>query len=237
MQTTSIRQYERLAEAQRTSRRTMADAIAVLQDMAGFADTDLAQILVGQIKLPSAEVLGLVQIVFDRPVNHGPYVVSLPTCKQLRAKRPGESEHDFFDIATLHDATLDTAGNALLADGMTLRNIEVIPAWLPIEPSRLDWRIVHHTLSILRAEGCYRDLRHGIPLELREMVPDWKILDCSRFSGLSLPPLKVLASCIRDLDPTLKKLSQQQIADTLQKFGIRIPTARPRRPLATIQLG
>jgi len=97
-------------------------------------------------------------------------------------------------------------------------------------PSKLDWRIVQHTISIIGAEArCYRRLCEGLAPRFKDMVPDLRFIDCSRLVGLMVPPLKVISSLIREKDPTLKKLSEQQIANTLHKFGIRIPTVRPRK--------
>src|SRR5262249_37607383 len=117
-----------------------------------------------------------------------------------------------------------------LTNGAELRAVELVPALLPRNPSELDWRIVHHTVAIIGAEErCYRSLGKGLRRPLRDMVPDARFLDCQQLSGLDLPPLKVLALDIAARDPTLKRLSQQKIADALRKFGIRIPRPRPRR--------
>ena len=115
-------------------------------------------------------------------------------------------------------------------NGAVLRAVEVIPAKLPLKPSDLDWRIVHHVVSIIHAEDrCYRSLReHAKPKCLDvpgEMIPDTRFLDCSALDGLKLPSLKHLAKQIGKKDPALKRLSRQKIADALRKFGMRIPTS------------
>jgi hypothetical protein len=222
-----MRRYERLSEEDRNSRRTMADAVEVLREKAGFGNNDRAEISIGRLKLPSAEVVGLVQIIFDPRRSDEACVVSLPTSKQFKAYRANARERDCFDIAELHGAVLDGSGNVLLTNDTALRAVEVIPARLPLEPTEFDWRIIHCTLSIIGAEHCYRYLSYGLPPQLRERVPDLRILDCSTFESLTLPRLKVLISRIRETEPPLP--SAQQVADTLHKFGIRIPIARPRR--------
>jgi hypothetical protein len=215
-------QYERLCEEGRISRRTMADAIEVLHEKAGFGANDRAEISIGLLKLPSAEVVGLVQITFDPQIGDKAYVVSLPTSKQFKAYRTNARQRGCFDIAELHGAVLDGSGNVLLANGIALRGVEVIPARLPLEPTELDWRIIHHTLAIIEADDCYRSWASGL------LPADLRIADCGTFRGLTLPRLKVLSSRIRERDPTLKMLSTQQVADTLSKFGVRIPVRRPR---------
>jgi hypothetical protein len=224
MQNNSARHYDILAEDRRMSRRTMTDATAVLQDYAGFAETDRAEIRIGGLKLPSAEIVGLVQIVFDQPHTDKSFVVTLPTSRQFRARRPNTSEYERFDIAKLHEATVDGTGNVRLTDGAALRAVEVIPARLFLEPSELDWRIAKHAISLMQVENrCYRQLSYGLPPQFLDMAPDPRFLDCSTLAGLPVPPLKVVTAFIRERDATLRRLSEQQIADSLRKFGIRIP--------------
>ena len=77
-------------------------------------------------------------------------------------------------------------------------------------------------------DRCYRSLREGLLPPLQAMVPDLRFIDCSRLSGLERPPLKELADQIAEKDWTLRKLSQQKIADALRAFGMRVPKSRPR---------
>jgi hypothetical protein len=224
-----MQRYERLSEEARNSRRTMADAVEVLREKVGFGDNDRAEVSIGLLKLPSAEVVGVVQIIFDPQRGDKAYVVSLPTSKQFKAYRANAPQRDRFDIAELHGATLDGRGAVLLTNGIALQAVEVIPACLPLEPTKLDWRIIRYALSIIGANHCYRHWASGLPSQLQEMLADLRFVDCSAFESLTPPPLKVLSSRIREKDPTLKMLSGQQVADTLRKFGIRIPIARPRR--------
>jgi hypothetical protein len=226
MQEHSARHYEVLAEQHRRSRRTMADAMAVLRDHVDFAETDRAEIRVGRLKLPSAEVVGLVQTVFIQPGSDKGHVVSLPTSKRFRARRPNTSEYERFDIAELHEATLDGTGNVRLRDGATLRAVEVIPARLPLAPSALDWLIVYHTIRFVDAEEqCFQSLRDAFNDLPIDMVPDLFWIDCSKLNGLPIPTLDSIAAYIASIERTL--VSQQKIADTLRKFGVRFPQPRP----------
>lgn len=230
--------YERLFEEARTSRRTIADALDVLRDARDFKDGDRAKIGIGLLKLPSGDVVGLVNLFFEIPPGEEVCIVSLPTSAEFQGRRSGSPEGDRFDIARLDGAVADGRGGVRLNDGTMLRAVEVIPAYLPEEPSELDWRIVHHTISIIGAEErCYRRLGAELPVPYRDMVSDIRFLDCSRLSELKLPPLKEIAWKIAVRDPTLEKLSQQKIADALRRFGMRLPTPRPRvktRSIATI---
>ena len=62
-----MRQYERLAEQDRLSRRTIMDALEVLRQIADFQADDHAEIHIGLLKLPSAAVVGLVDMAFVAP--------------------------------------------------------------------------------------------------------------------------------------------------------------------------
>ena len=80
-----------------------------------------------------------------------------------------------------------------------------------------------------------------MPAEFREMVPDVRVLDCNKLSGLDIPSLEAIAAYIAERDRTLRRLSLQKIADALRRFGMRVPN--PSRHVSahhissTIQLG
>jgi hypothetical protein len=168
----------------------------------------------------------LVDVLFKNPRQEKVYVASLPTSSHFRASAGGR---DLFEIARLHGAAVNATANVRLADGTELRGIEVVPAYLPYQPTEHDRRIVRATIAALGAEEhCYRSWQARLPPPLQEMVPDWWGIDCRLLSGLELPPLKELAWRIAQKDPPLGKLSQQMIADALRRFGMRIPKSRPR---------
>jgi hypothetical protein len=233
MQESSFRHYERLAEEHRTSRRTMADAVAVLQDYSGFSENDRAEIRIAGLKLPSAEVVGLVQLVFDRPGCDTTYLVSLPTSKLFRCRRLGARQSECFDIALLDGAVLDGASKVRLTDGALMCAVEVLPVRLPLAPTALDWLIVYHTIRFIDAkEQCFRPLRSAINDLPMDMIPNLSWIDCSKLPGLAVPSLDSIATYIASVGPKLG-VSQQKIADTLLKFGMRIPRSRPRAKPAT----
>jgi hypothetical protein len=86
----------------------------------------------------------------------------------------------------------------------------------------LDWCIVHHTIEFIGAEQeCYKyPIRFERPRDA---------LDCSALPALRdrIPLLKQIQGYIADREAALKDLSEQQIANTLRKFGMRIPASRP----------
>jgi hypothetical protein len=220
-------EYQRLCEESKASRRTIADALEVLRQAADFADDDRAEIRIGALHLPSDHIVGLVDIVFDAPHRDKTFIVSLPTSARCRAICDAWPRRRELETSKLDGAVVDAEANVHVSGGK-LRAVEVIPFPLPYEPTELDWRIVRLTIAIIAAEDrCYRSLRDGMPLELRHMVPDLRFLDCSTLSGLDLPALKYIRSWITEKDHTLRKLSEQKVADSLRKFGMRIPKPRP----------
>jgi hypothetical protein len=225
-----MREHERLCEEDRTSRRTISDALNVLCECTGFDEHNRAEIRVGPMQLPSGELVGLVDIVFDAPRQEKASIVSLPTSGRFRCIDEASSARQSFEIARLDGAAVDAKANVLLADGSNLRAVEVIPARLPYEPSELDWLILHHVIAMTGAgEHCYRSLREGLPPHLAEMVPDIRAIDFARLYArpMNLPPLGKIVRYIGRRDPRLKA-SRRKIADALRTFGLRVPRPRPR---------
>lgn len=219
-----MKEHERLAECDRHLRRTAMDALEVLRKEAGFQDDDWAEFHVGFLRLPSSDNVGQVDICFDDPARRKTCRVSLPASTHFSAKEQARSFSRRFEIGLLNRARIDARGHVLLAGGRRLRAIKVEPVRLPYNPSKLDWRIVHLTLEFIDARHCYRSLQEGLPPDVQSMVPDRRFLDVGRLSGLTLPSLRDLT---RYVARKYKRVSGQQIADSLRKFGIRHPQARP----------
>jgi hypothetical protein len=223
----SMSEFQRLFEEDRRSRRTIADAIEVLRQTCDFNSHDRAEIRIGPLRLSSGDVVGLVDVQF--PVRDKVFIVSLPTSAQFRANCGGASQRGCFEIDRLDGAVVAFDGNVRLKDGATLSAVEVIPTRVLHDPTELDWRIVQLAVAMIGAENdCYRSLRTGVPQPQQDMVPDVRRLDCSKLSGLDLPPLKEIAIYIGERNRTLRKLAPQKIADALRKFGMRVPKPRPR---------
>ena len=229
-----MQHYQLLREEERGHRRTVSHAIDVLAHGADFGGADVADIRVGTLCLPSREQVGLLSVSFESKTLGKTFVVSLATSAMFTARCQGEEAARQFSIFELDGAKADNDNIVRLSDGTILRAVEVIPAKLPLKPSDLDWRIVHHVISIMAAEDrCYRSLRdHAKPKcsdVLEEIIPDDRFIDCSAIGGLELPSLKYLAQQIGRRDPSLKNLSRQAIADALRDFGIRIPERKAAR--------
>lgn len=220
-----MHRYEWLQQEQRQKRRGIADVIEVLLRYGAFHHVLATQIRVDALRLPSQEIVGLVAVFAESAAEETTFILTLPTSKQFRAARQGSPKVEEFDIFRLDGATVDSGGAVTLADGTRLRAVEVIPSLLPYHVTELDWCIVHHAIESLGAESeCHR---YPISFERPRDA-----LDCSALPGLQdrIPLLKQIHGHMADREPQLEKLSKQQIANTLRKFGMRISRARPRRP-------
>lgn len=217
-------QYLRLDEKNRQSRRTIADALEVLRREASFGVCDRALVRSRSFRLPSTEVAGVVQVIFDPSEGELSYVVSLPTSSGFYAKDWNSLQRAHYDIGALDGAEIDELGNGLLTDGTKVRAIELIPSHLPLDPTELDVRILHGTLMHSGAEQCYRSVRDDIPGDPR--VPDLRGIDYSRLSGLNIPSLESIAAFLAERHPALPVPSPQTISNALRKFGVRLPKAR-----------
>ncbi|MGY4234726.1 hypothetical protein ACVIIW_003673 [Bradyrhizobium sp. USDA 4449] len=208
----------RLQQDRYNERRSLADAIDVLVQANVLLGARAGQIRVGGLKLHRERIVGLVTVWVERPDMT--YLVSLPGSMQFLTKRQGDSAIETFDIFQLDGATFDSDGNVELTDGTRLRAVEVIPVLRAYEATELS--IVQHTVAYLEAEReCYRR-------------PIWfqrPCLDCSALPRLrrNITLLKQIQDYIAKREPALEHLSEQKISDALCKFGMRIPTKRPRR--------
>jgi hypothetical protein len=221
----AMRQYERLSEDKRTSRCTIADAIAVLEQSASFGPDDTAIIQVGRLPLLSGEVVGIVQVIFDLPCSEKSYVVSLPTSTQFYSRR---SDGARWDIGLLHKGVVDSTGRLVLTTGASLHAVELVPARLPLEPTELDYRIVHATTVFAggRQTG-YRKLREEPNLQdVIDQVPDLQFLDLQRIQNLPIPSLDSIAVYLKETAPSLPVPSKEKIATALLNFGMRFRRRR-----------
>lgn len=230
-----MRTYEILDLAGQRSRRTIADALAVLQSLAAFGEHDRAEIRVGLMPLVPRKYVGLAQIVFDVPCSEQSYAVPLPSAEFFRAYSV-EGQRERYGIELLDRGIVDGRGNVRLADGQTLRAIEIEPTRLPLKPTALDWRIVHLAIECCRVgensgafsarEKCYRALGQCLRSEdaaIAYMLPDMEFVDCSELTDLMVPSLDAIAAYWAEVYPGERAPSLQKIANTLADFRMRFP--------------
>jgi hypothetical protein len=215
-----------LGDNERNERRTIMDALEVLRTEAKFEENDVAVLWLGGLRLPSTKIVHLVCISFESQIHKKKFFVSLPSANSFKARFEGEPEPQEFEIASLAGATINGWGHVRLSDGTQILGVEIIPALLPYKVTRLDWAIIRQTVAALGVEDeCRYD-----PGELAQRAlgtnPIGNPIDCSRLSGHTAPLLKVIQGRIQDHEPGFKTVSLQKIADTLRKFGMRIPSGR-----------
>jgi hypothetical protein len=179
------------------------------------------------LRLPSEKVVGLVHVSFDSTLHLKTFLVSLPTASRFLAKVENLALPQEFEIARLDCAAVNSQGHVRLSDGTQIRKVEVIPALLPYDITSLDWAIMRQTIATLGIEDqCRYHPGHDV-LENLGFDPFSNSIDCSKLSSHPAPLLKTIQAGIQDHEPGFGTVSQQKIADTLRKFGMRIPAARP----------
>jgi hypothetical protein len=196
----------------------------VVRQEQGVDDIAQAEIRLAPLQLPSGKRTAVVQVLFP---DLG-YSVSLPSSARFRALSTTSSHRTVLEISLLDRARICSDNSVVLGNGTRLRAVELLPTYLPYNPSELEERILLHVISLTKSGGyCYRSIREGLPEHLQDRVPDLRMLDYSRVHTIKAPPLKVIRGYIADNDPNLK-LSDQKIADALARFGVRVPRPRPR---------
>lgn len=232
-----MRTYEILDLAGMRERRTVADALAILEAEAGFGEEDKAETRVGLVPLRPGQNVGLVQVVFDVPCSVKSYSVPLPSAEFFYAYS-AERRRERYPIPLLDRGIVDARGVIALANRQTIRSVEIEPARLPLDPTDLDWRIVHVAVECCRTDKsdrfserevdnrCYRPLRKALRPEdaaLAYMVPDERWLDCSALTNLWVPCLDSIAAYWAEVYPHECPPSMQKIANTLADFRMRFP--------------
>jgi hypothetical protein len=218
--------HELLGENERNNRRTIMDALEILRTKASFEQDDVAKIQLGMLRLLSSEIVSLVLVSFESAIHQKSFLVSLPTASSFRAKLEGAPKSQEFEIARLGGATINSRGQVQLSDGAQIRGVEIIPALLPYDITPLDRAIIRQTIATLGIEEqCRYD--PGGRLPEAEFNPFDYAIDCSKLSGHPPPRLKAVQARIEDHESGFETVSLQKIANTLRKFGMRIPASRP----------
>lgn len=222
-------------------RRTVADAIAVLQSGATFGDDDTAQIRVELMRLAPGKDVCAIVVVFSVPCSDKAYTVPLPSAKFFTAYF-GNGVRSRSPVKLLHQAIVNPAGWVRLSNGETVRAVEIVPARLPLTPTELDRRIVRVALACCRTleipspserenqrrvvEKCYRRLRDVVPADCSAdfaTAPEIRLLDCSALADLRVPSLEAIAAHWTHVYPESRAPSRQKIANALADFRIRFP--------------
>jgi hypothetical protein len=228
-------------EDSRKQRCTIADALDVLVADAGFRAGDIATIITQGLQLPDWSVAWLVALTFDGGCRSDaqPVVVFLRTASEFFAIQADETKKEGYPIDQLHGGNVDYDGVVIALNGDRFRAVELKRAILPYEPTPLERDIVSATLSTdsWASRDIYRDLCDDLPVEIRRKHPTIKVLDYSKLVkearlGTRGPMLKEIQGKFADLFQGRILPSPQQISNTLEKIGIRLPHQRRKRTVA-----
>src|SRR5689334_10601226 len=101
-----MRKYTLLSEENVQRRRTVADALNVLEAAIGAWDSMGARIEVGPLRLPAGKLVGLVSVIYDVIGGNESYVVRLPTATQFTAFREASQVRERFGVFELAGASI-----------------------------------------------------------------------------------------------------------------------------------
>jgi hypothetical protein len=232
-----MRDYQILELDGKRSRRTIADALAVLEMRAAFGQEDIAEIRVRMMPLRPDKSVGIVQVVFDVPCSENSYAIPLPSAEYFRGMS-ADGHRKRHRIELLAGALTDAKGNVRLGNGDAMRAVEVEPARLPLAPTKLDWRIIRLAIACCWTaedapfsepavhEACYRPLTEAIRPEHvsdTRMVPDVRLLNCGALTDVWVPSLDAIGAYWAEVYPRERVPSPQKIADTLADFRMGFP--------------
>lgn len=208
-------QYQALGANTYRCRRSIADALDVLSTEGSFAADDHAVIRVGAFPYMPDYFIGFPWLEFFGSEGIA-YSVTLPAALHFRISIAAFPTREY-NIFLLAGAAVNGTGLVRLADGRTLRGIDVVPALLNREPTELDWDIIY---AIIKLHG-------GVDKYMIEYMPPSGIrnLKYDKLAEIRLPSLKTL---VRDLKREFPELdvSPQKIADALWLFRMRAPKYR-----------
>jgi hypothetical protein len=223
----SISQFIRLEETQRNQRTTLADRLEVLSRSVELRGNSRASFRIGGLKLPSNDVVSLVDIVLDDAAAITTLIVSLSTSKFFHARRTGHQNLEQFGILELDRATISSDDLVILTNGTTIRAVGMIPVLLLYKLSELDFRIIRTVISMIdKEQHCCIDPYQRLMPELSKAIQSAKLIDFSTVYGHEIPLLKQIRGELIDRHPEHKPPSEQEISDTLTKIGMRHPVSR-----------
>jgi hypothetical protein len=115
-----MRNYEILDLDRLRNRRTIADALAVLESQAAFGEYDNAEIRIALAPLLPDKCVGLTQVIFDGPCSDKSYAVPLPSAEYAYA-RDTNGQREQYSIEIIDRAIVNAKGNVRLASGATIQ--------------------------------------------------------------------------------------------------------------------
>src|SRR5829696_8298465 len=195
------------------SMRTLADALAKLEEAGWLKEGDHATVRAFWMQLPDGTMVATVAVMAP---GEQPYHVVLPAAVRFTANNTvGERrEHH---LEELDGAITDRDGNVQLPDGSYVHAIELIPVHLPSE-SEAEKEVLLCVLDVLGLkEDCYRPAH-------AELLPGMQVLDYALVAQVGakrkLPSLKYIE---REVFGRMPHIKRQTLATALARAGLRRP--------------
>jgi hypothetical protein len=203
-----IREYDG-----RRTLRSLADALAKLQEFGGLANGEGVEIKTWGLMLPDGRSTGFLVVIGPSRADGSRWVIRMPSSGRFVACTT-RGERQTYDIAVLDNATSDAEGNVRLEDGRLLHRIDFIPAPFLRHLTGIEEAIVEHALEFLGVEDeCYRPIHNELP-------PDVQMLRYDLIWDIRIERLKPVQHHVCRKVPNA---SPSVVAATLKYVGMRMP--------------
>ena len=202
--------------------RTLADALAELEEKGGLVGEEEAEIRVGLMQLPDGTVAGTVALI--GPDRADRCAVMLPSSVAFSAKNTIGERHRYH-IDELHGATSDLNGNVQLSDGSHVHAVELETVRLVAQLTEAQEELLR---CVLKALGYERECLRAVD---EELLPGMVALDYAAIARLGAEKLPSLKAIENELRKYRADVPRQTLANVLALAGFRRPRsgARARR--------
>lgn len=202
----------------RATMRTLADALAKLEELGILAPDAKAEVRVLPMRLPDGRETATISV--GRQITSW-WRIAIPSSAYFTANDTFGHRRRY-PISRLDGAITDPNGNVDLRDGFHVHGVELTPTRLSYEWTELQQSILDCAIEFLNAEHrCYRNIHE-------ELLPGLRRIDFAEVAKLGaerLPGLKAIERHVRRRFPSV---SRQTMANVLAAAGLRRPRSGPR---------
>jgi hypothetical protein len=208
----------------RKTMRTLADALAKLDELGALAANGKAEIVLSLLGLPDGRVVGSLNVAASQ--GEARWRVMMPAAVEATAKDTLGAPVRL-DIERLHGAVADPHGTLQLRDGTYVHALELVPVHLTERLTVEQEEILGHVIRFLEAEReCFRSVHESVPwLVALDYAAIAQLWERRLQEGKPPPSLKAIERYVIDRMPNV---SRQTIANVLALAGLRRPRSGPR---------
>jgi hypothetical protein len=194
--------------------RTLADALNKLHERGALSEDGQAEVRIAPMQLPDGSTSAAVTVsAFGRSVL-------MPSATHFTAKDMSGALLRR-EISALAAAVSDADGNVQLADGSSVRAVELERVRLTYKLTLEQENILRCVIKVLNAEDrCYR------PIDVD--FPNLVVLDYAKVAELGAKKLPSLKTIERDVLKKMPGVTRQTLANVLALAGLRRPRSGPR---------